>query len=280
MFEFNLTQIALCALDHVNDAGEPGGLPTDLYEVIGTTSDQFRDWFTRVCLYLVRTAGPVPAERTDETVVLGTEYGNTAALARLQREAATQGRRLSAQYFPNATSSSASAFVNMSIGATGRNMTLNAARLTPVLTLWQALVALDRGRSAGSRVLVGDVYSPEALLDAGLDTPDLACRSGLTHATFAAGREYRAEFDLHGGQEGAGVGDGQADGGSIELLRPGREAELQQPDQPYGRNTAFITADFLHLVRGLQPGEQARLSCRDRRRSATVTVTRQEESND
>ncbi|WNF29661.1 hypothetical protein RI138_24105 [Streptomyces sp. C11-1] len=274
MFEFNLNQVALCAPDGVTETGEPDGLPEDLYDVIGSTGDQFRDWFTRLCLYLVRTCGELPEGRTDETVVIGTEYGNTAALARLQRDAAAKGRLLSAQYFPNATSSSAAAFVNLTIGATGRNMTLNGGLLTPVTAMWQALSALDRDRSGISRLLVGDVYSPEGLQDAEHDTPGLACDSGVAHATLAKGRDFKAEFDFS-----APASDevGTPAGAHIRVTGVGGAAtEATAAATSYGRNGAFVTADFLRAAYALRPAESAVLTCLSPLgRRATVTVTRQ-----
>ncbi|MFX4294235.1 hypothetical protein [Streptomyces bohaiensis] len=259
MFEFSLRQVALRGQHPGEEPGELADPPADLTAVVGAVGDQFRDSFTRLCLYLARTHDEAPGQRTGDTVVIGTEYGNTAALAGLQRRADSD-RMLSAKVFPNATSSSASAFVNIGIGATGRNLTLNAGLLTPVFAIWQALLALTGDRSATSKVLVGDVYSPEALLDAGREPHGLTCRSGLTHATFTTGREFRAEFDFAADRDedaplGARVGSAR----------------------PTDRNGAFATAAFLRRLGELEEGEQAQLTCRgpNARRGALV-VTRQE----
>lgn len=276
MFSFSLGRVALCAPEHsAAQDDELAGLPQDLPEVVGTSGDQFRDSFTRLCLYLVLTTGEASGERSDDTVVIGTEYGNTAALARLQRDAAAKGRLLSAQYFPNATSSSASAFVNLRIGSTGRNMTVNAGPLTPVTVLWQALSALDRGRSGTSRVLIGDVYAPEAVLDAGLDTPDAPCTSGVVHAALLHGDDFTAAFafgadDTAPGTPLRAVRRAAADAGAA-----GEPAPDAEPAVFADRNGAFAAHHFMGVLRELRPAEQAVLECRaPDGRHATVTVTR------
>lgn len=231
--------------------------PTGLTDVIGTAGDQFRDDFTRLCLFLSLSGGAPagPGADGDVTVVIGTEYGNTAALARLQRDGAAKGRMLSAQVFPNATSSSAAAMVSIALGATGRTMTVNAGPLTPVLALWQALNPLRRGRSATARLLVGDVYAAEATADVAALDPAATCRSGMVHAVLTAGDEFTAAFDFT-------PGDARPDG-----------------REPGERNGAFATAAFLDDVRALAPGGSATLGLRgpDGRRAA-VTVTRRSSS--
>ncbi|OPG03926.1 hypothetical protein B1R27_26980 [Streptomyces sp. GKU 895] len=258
MFTFSLKHATLCAPEHGGQADHLTGLPPDLPEVIGTAGDQFRDWFTRLCLYLVLKSGP--SAHPDDTVVIGTEYGNSAALARLQREAAERGRMLSAQIFPNATSGSASAFANIGIGAKGRNMTLNAGRLTPVLALWQALTALATGRSEHSHVLVGDTYSAEALDDVRADGSAGLCRPGVAHALLTRGAAYTARFDF-------APADGAHDG-TARTSRAGDE----------DRNGAFAFAGFLTAVQALETGASTRLEFRDGARRAALTVTRATES--
>lgn len=268
LFEFTLGPVALCAPGPADGQDEHGGLPPDLPDVIGTAGDQFRDPFTRVCLYLALGAADAPEERTDDTVVIGTEYGNTAALARLQRAAEEKGKLLSAQYFPNATSSSASAFVNLRIGATGRNMTVNAGALTPVVAMWQALSALDQKRSTVSRLLVGDVYAPEAVQDATLESPDVPCRDGVAHALLHKGDELTAEFAF-----------GAVDEAYPDPVRAVCRVGVSdaEPVAFAERNSAFATGAFLDLVLSLQPAGRAVLECRaPDGRHATVTVTRQQ----
>ncbi|MDG9719678.1 hypothetical protein [Streptomyces sp. DH24] len=279
MFEFSLGPVTLCAPGPTNGTDDREGLPPDWHEVIGTAGDQFRDEFTRTCLYLVLGAADASgaradgATRTDDTVVIGTEYGNTAALARLQRHAAEKGKLLSAQYFPNATSSSASAFANLRVGATGRNMTINAGVLTPVVALWQALSALGSERSDVSRLLVGDVYAPEAVADARLDTPDVPCRDGVAHAYLHRGTGLTAEFAF-------GAADGPHPGPTRTVRRAAaRDADAGEaaPVAFAERNSAFATRAFLDLVHALEPAERAVLECHGPDgRHATVTVTRQQ----
>lgn len=291
MFEFTLGPVALCAPGPAAGQDEHEGLPPDLHEVIGTAGDRFRDAFTRICLYLVlgggeaeagaeapaertaeATAGPAEAPaRTDDTIVIGTEYGNTAALAGLQRAAAEKGRLLSAQYFPNATSSSASAFVNIRTGATGRSMTINAGTLTPVVALWQALSTLHQERSDVGRLLIGDVYAPEAVADAALDAPDATCRDGVTHAFVRKGAEFTAEFAF-------GAADEPHEGALRTVRRIGATDGTDATPVAFAeRNSAFATRAFLDLARSLAPAERAVLECHaPDGRHATVTVTRQQ----
>ncbi|ATL29577.1 hypothetical protein [Streptomyces formicae] len=286
MFEFTLGPVALCAPGPAAGQDEHEGLPPDLHEVIGTAGDKFRDAFTRICLYLVLGGGgEAPSEpertdeapaRTDDTIVIGTEYGNTAALAGLQRAAAEKGRLLSAQYFPNATSSSASAFVNIRTGATGRSMTINAGTLTPVVALWQALSTLHQERSDVGRLLIGDVYAPEAVADAALDAPDATCRDGVTHAFVRKGADLTAEFAF-------GAADEPHEGALRTVRRigatdtDGATATDTSPLAFEERNSAFATRAFLDLVHSLAPAERAVLECHaPDGRHATVTVTRQQ----
>lgn len=263
MFRFSLCHVELCAPHHgERPDGDLTNLPTDLSDVIGTAGDQFRDWFTRLCLYLVLRSTGAAQGQTGDTVVVGTEYGNSAALTRLQREAVRRGRLLSAQYFPHATTSSASAFVNLNIGATGRNMTLNAAQLTPVMALWQALSALSSCQSTTSHLLVGDVYSAEALLDAGRGSR----RSGVVYGKLLADGDLTAHFDF--ASQGYQHTDTALDGG--RSWRVGTAPSSEPPD----RNGAFAMADFLQTILTLGPAERAVLECAQpsgRRARATVT---------
>ncbi|MEZ0071329.1 hypothetical protein [Planotetraspora sp. GP83] len=276
MFQFNLSSVALLAMEDPDQPDvDPEKLPGDLWDVVGTGGDQFRDWFTRLCLYMVLSGGDPSRPRTHDTVVIGTEYGNTAAVAKLQRDAAEQGRRLSAQAFPQAHSSSASASVSLTLGATGRSVTLNAGQLTPVLSLWQVLSAFANGGSSTGHLLVGDVYSPETLLDARHDGGDLRCRSGVAHGVLTAGDELTARFEFTADEEST------ARPGGYAWLRDGDESPLGDAgDAPAERNGAFVTAEFLRLVRGLRPAQSAVLRClgTDGRRAA-VTVSRKDESD-
>lgn len=254
MFTFGLTSVAFWAADAAEPSdGRPSGMPPDLDDVVPSSGDQYRDWFTRMCLYMVLKDREGAADSHGDTVVIGTEYGNTEAMASLLREARTPGRVLSAQRFPNAITGSASAFVNMSIGATGRNMTLTAGRLTPVLAMWQCLRSLSSGQSARSHLLIGDVYSPEALTDATSDGTGSPCRSAMMHAVFASGRQFAADFDFSP---------------SSSDVDPGMFKPLE-------RNAAPATAQFLRVVQTLDAFGEALFECQGpSRRRASVTVVR------
>lgn len=274
VFEFCLDRVALCAVAPGESSdGAPVGVPEDFQQVVGSAGDRFRDWFTRLCLYLVlqneyeRGAG--------ETVIIGTEYGNFGAMVGLQRTAMSKGRLVSAQYFPNALTSSASAFVNLAIGATGRNMTLNAAQLTPVVTFWQMLATLGKGSPSTGHLLVGDVYAPEALADARREDAGLRCNSGVTHARLRTGDDYSASFDFR--KEAPVAVAPSPTGGRAWVVRTGADATeaTTQVAEHFGRNGAFITAGFFQMLRGLTPGGSAVLECRTPSgKCASVTVTK------
>ncbi len=274
MFEFSLDRVAMCAVDQGESPDDPpSGTPEDFHAVVGTAGDQFRDWFTRLCLYLVLQ--DEYERESGETVVIGTEYGNFGAMAGLQRTAAAKGRLMSAQYFPNALTSSASAFVNLAIGATGRNMTLNAAQLTPVVSLWQTLVALAKSETSTGRtghLLVGDVYSAEALGDARQQDDSLVCLSGVTHARLSSGDDYAASFEFW--HEDASPAEPFPAGGRAWVVAGpdgGRGAVKEHP----GRNGAYITVEFLRMVQDLAPGARAVVECRaPSGKRASVTVTK------
>ncbi|OON81416.1 hypothetical protein [Streptomyces tsukubensis] len=268
-FIFNLDRVDLLTLDISGDVSEsPASQPEDLYDVIGTQGDRYRDWFTRACLYLVGRSGDAPGEGGKEIVVVGTEYGNTAALLELQRAAATQGRRLSAQYFPGATSSSAAAFLSMKIGATGGNYTVNAGLLTPLTALWQALCGLRYPESSGSRLLVGDIYCAESVEDVMKETPELACESGLMHTCLTPGSEFEAqvEFDAPHDEEL---------GSEVLIPRTYLHGPAGKAVDHYGRNGAFALSDLLRTAHRLEIGENVRMECRTLRGPCgKVTITR------
>ncbi|MEY9857130.1 hypothetical protein ABH935_002738 [Catenulispora sp. GAS73] len=258
---FRLDQVRIYAADHRD--GERSLPPDeDLESVIGSAGDRFRDSFTRLCLYAARSSD-AHAERSCDTVIVGTEYGNAEALARLQRDAPLLGRRLSPQAFPQAISGAAAASVAMATGATGANLTLGGNLLTPVLAFWQAHATLDRSPDSTCRLLVGDMYSEEARADALRHRSDLACRSGIAHAVLAAGEEFSAVFDFSPATpadspdhrvHGAGAADGA---------------------EPAERNGAFALGRFLRQLQQLPVGETAVLECRKSpTQRAAVRVTR------
>nr|BFE64722.1 hypothetical protein GCM10020063_092480 [Dactylosporangium thailandense] len=254
MFQFSFGEVDLVALDIPGDSSEPSAPPGDLYDVIGSEGDRYRDWFTRTCLYVVGKSLDPSESTANQIVVIGTEYGNTPALLGLQRAAQSQGRRLSPQYFPGATSSSAAAFLSMRIGATGGNYTINAGILTPIMAFWQALCGLGYPQSAGSRLLVGDVYCVEAREDAAKEAPELACESGLVHTCLTAGSEFEARFEF-------AEPPGEDEAGGSRLPRTSLRGPVAAPRDDYGRNGAFALTDLFRTARRMEIGEVVSMEC-------------------
>lgn len=258
---FSVDQVHLYAADH-RDGEQPLPAAEDLERVIGKAGDRFRDSFTRMCLFSTRSSD-AQAERSCDTVIVGTEYGNAEALARLQRDALELGRRLSPQAFPQAISGAAAASVAMATGATGANLTLGANLLTPVLALWQAHATVDRSPEARCRLLVGDLYSAEARTDALRHEPGLDCRSGIAHAVLSRGDEFSAVFDFGPATAAAPAGH------HVHNAHTAYDAE------PTERNGAFALGRFLRRVLDLPVGGTAVLECqRSPSQRATVRVTR------
>lgn len=254
--------------------------PDRFVEVIGERGDQFRDTFTRVCLYLANLSAPVDGA-DPRTVVVGTTYGNAEAMATLCRLGEKLGRRLSAQYFTNALTSSASAFVNMSLGATGRNMTVSGGQLTPVIALWHLLSALDAAEPTTASLLLCYVYSEEARADVRRAAPGSATRSGVVRAVVTTGDDFSARFDFAPAAS-AGNGENLADAeeipvGGLVTVRdrhPDSDAEIVCASND--ANGAFAAERFLQRVFDLEGHEEVTLTCAtpDGRR-AVVTVVRQ-----
>ncbi|WP_405825417.1 hypothetical protein OG241_48490 [Streptomyces sp. NBC_01390] len=268
MFKFNFGEVDLVSLDVPGDSSEPSSPPEDLYDVIETGGDRYRDWFTRMCLYAVGRSFDAAQDAANQVIVVGTEYGNTPALLGLQRAAESQGRRMSSQYFPSATSSSAAAFLSMRIGATGGNYTINAGLLTPIMAFWQALCGLGYPESSGSRLLVGDIYCPESRADAGKETPDLACEPGLVHTCLTAGSEFEAGFEFNAPDEADEIGEPPIS--RIYLRGP-----IGATCARYGRNSAFALADLLRASRRMEIGESVSMECLSfRGPRGKVTITR------
>lgn len=243
---FTVDQVQIYAADN-RDTEQPLPDVEDIAARIGAAGDRFRDSFTRMCLYATRTSD-AEAERSCDTVIVGTEYGNAEALARLQRDALALGRRLSPQAFPQAISGAAAASVAMATGATGANLTLGANLLTPAIAFWQAHASVDRSPDSTCRLLVGDMYTAESRADAMRYHPALDCRSGMAHAVLARGDEFSATFDF----------------------RPATAATA-----PAERNGAFALGRFLQRIVELPVGETAVLECqKSPSQQATVRVTR------
>jgi hypothetical protein len=257
---FGVDRVRIFAADH-RDGEQPLPEDQDLQSVIGTAGDRFRDSFTRLCLYATR-GSDAHAERSCDTVIVGTEYGNAEALARLQRDAPRLGRRLSPQAFPQAISGAAAASVAMATGATGANLTLGGNLLTPVMAFWQAYATLGRSPDSTCRLLVGDMYSAEARADALRYESGLDCRSGIAHAVLAAGEEFSAVFDFRPATAATSPG---------HRVHSAHTADAAAPTE---RNGAFALGRFLRRILDLPVGDTAVLECRkSSAQSATVRVT-------
>ncbi|MEV8371271.1 hypothetical protein AB0P21_00940 [Kribbella sp. NPDC056861] len=265
---FGIDQVRVYAADP-RYGEQPLPEADDLVKLIGTAGDRFRDAFTRMCLYATRSSD-ADTERSCDTVIVGTEYGNAEALARLQRDALALGRRLSPQAFPQAISGAAAASVAMATGATGANMTLGANLLTPVLAFWQAHATVDRSPAAVCRLLVGDLYSDEARTDASRHEPTLDCRSGMAHAVLTRGDEFSAVFDFTPATAETSPGHRILD----EANEAGEASKADEPETTE-RNGAFALGRFLQRVIDLPVGASAVLECsKSPSQRATVRVTR------
>jgi len=227
---------------------------------------QFRDQFTTACLVVLQLPLNRESAPNDDTLVIGTEYGNAEAIGRLQREAGPQGRLLSAQYFPHATSSSAAAFGSIAIGATGRNVTINAGHTTPVVAAWQAMLALARGRSSTSHLLVGDVYTPEAEEDAAARSGSGTSTSALFRVSLRKASTFTAHYRFPPAVKGTDLF------GSRVVLPDG--ATVTDDSE---RNPAIGARRFWHSVANLALGEQSEIALFERSgRAASLLVTRNE----
>ncbi|MET9301295.1 hypothetical protein ABZX66_18435 [Micromonospora aurantiaca] len=239
-------------------------LPEDYEAVVSARGDKFRDDFTRRCLYLGNKHA-MPAEPGRTTVVVGTEYGNLAAMLRLQRLAAAGERRISAQQFPHATTSSASVFLNIERGFTGGNATLNAGALTPVVALLQGALHVNAYTDAASAVLAGDTYCAEALDDVRKTAADhQVVTPGVLWAGLRTGDDYEAVFSFGA----TATATGFPESGPIFRDRD----ENGRPDAEWNR--AFLAYDFLTALKELPVGASAVLQLSHDERSATVRVTR------
>jgi hypothetical protein len=256
---FGVDQVRIYAADP-RYGEQPLPEADDLVKLIGTAGDRFRDSFTRMCLYATRSSD-ADTGRSCDTVIVGTEYGNAEALARLQRDALALGRRLSPQAFPQAISGAAAASVAMATGATGANLTLGANLLTPVLAFWQAHATVDRSPASSCRLLVGDMYSDEARTDALRHEPTLGCRSGMAHAVLTRGDEFSAVFDFSPATT-------ETPPGHRVLGAAGGPEETE-------RNGTFALGRFLQRIIDLPVGDAAVLECsKSPSQRATVQVTR------
>lgn len=231
--------------------------------------EQFRDRFTTACLTVLQGIHDERNLRTHDSLVIGTEYGNAEAIGRLQREAGPQGRLLSAQYFPHATSSSAAAFGSIATGATGRNVTVSSGRTTPIVAAWQAMLALKRGRSQRSHLLVGDVYTPEAMRDLVSRRGGVTANSALFRVSLEQGTEFEAKFDF----------------GSKTSPKPEGGSRVDLPDGSVVRdegepNPAIAARLFWQSAIRMTPSESVSISFFEREgRFASLAVTRNDDGS-
>lgn len=229
-------------------------LPEDFETVVSQKGDQFRDAFTRACLYLANKHR-IAAAPALTTVVVGTEYGNLDAMLRLQRQAHAGARRISAQQFPHSTTSSASVFLNLEQGITGGNVTLNAGGLTPLVALLQALLHVTAYPDAAGCVLVGDTYCDEALDDVRKNhRQDRPISPGVLWAGVRSGDQFEAEFTF----------------GATETPDPGQVFDDADGDL----NRAILTHSFLRAAAGLGQGQRVVLRLRQDDHLAQVAITR------
>ncbi|MFC0430267.1 hypothetical protein [Kutzneria buriramensis] len=224
-----------------------GGIPADFAEVVLSKGDRFRDDFTRVCLYLARNNITGGTDGARATVVVGTEYGNLDAMLRLQRAALAGERRISAQQFPYATTSSAAVYVNIEHGVTGGNITLNAGPLTPVVALLQGALHVNADDDAVAYVLVGDTYCSEALDDVRKKAGDRTVTPGVLWTELRSGADYEAVFEF------------------TPALGPAAADEW---------NGALTAHRFLAAAGALERGDTETLALSSGERAASVTVRR------
>ncbi|WP_128575555.1 hypothetical protein [Photorhabdus temperata] len=165
MLTFNVENLAIYPNVFRHEREEEFHLPSDISEFVSNKGDRFRDDFSRICTYLANKLIAEERNVENESVIVGTEYGNLDAMLRFQRQVRNNDKMVSAQQFPYATTSSASIFINMDKKVTGGNCTLNAGSKTPVMVLIQALLNLYNRSSGISHLFFGDVYCAEALDD-------------------------------------------------------------------------------------------------------------------
>ncbi|WP_445493651.1 hypothetical protein [Photorhabdus sp. SF281] len=195
MLTFNVENLAIYPNIFQNEREEKFYLPSDISEFVSNKGDRFRDDFSRICTYLANKFIAEDRNVENESVIVGTEYGNLDAMLRFQRQVRNNDKTVSAQQFPYATTSSASTFINIDKKVTGGNCTLNAGSKTPVMGFIQALLNLYN-RSAGiSHLFFGDVYCAEALDDIRKKTSNQkSISSGVMGVGLSSGKQFTADF--------------------------------------------------------------------------------------
>ena len=257
--------------------------PEDFNEWVDTKGDRFRDTFSRICFYLAeRYMSPVDITR-DETVIVGTEYGNLEAMLRFQRQARVDHKSLSAQQFPYATTSSASTFVNITRHISGGNATLNSGALTPALALLHGLLHVQSHKRARSHLFIGDTYCDEALEDVRKRTPSAQISSGICYLALTEGHQFSAyvRFEQSAQQALSGIAcDARfyLDSGSHAQL--GLQCSSDDSHTGGGaneHNRAFVFGAFLEGVLALKPGQCAALVLADLNAASCLVVSRHHE---
>ncbi|MFJ4246912.1 hypothetical protein [Pseudomonas sp. NPDC089741] len=258
-------------------------LPDDFNEWVDAKGDRFRDTFSRICFYLAeRYVSPVDNSR-EETVIVGTEYGNLQAMLRFQRQAKADHKALSAQQFPYATTSSASTFINISRHIGGGNATLNAGAQTPALALLHALLHVHSHPRARSHVFVGDTYCDEARDDIRKQAPAARSSSGICYLALTEGRQFSARVSFESTAERALKSiatDARVylDSGSRAQLA----AQCPPDDNDQGfaadeHNRAFVFAAFLQGALALKPGQRTALLLADADSASSIEIARHHE---
>ncbi|PQQ22851.1 hypothetical protein [Photorhabdus hindustanensis] len=195
MLTFNVENLAIYPKIFRSERKGEFSLPADISEFVSNKGDRFRDDFSRVCTYLANQFIAEDRHAENESVIVGTEYGNLEAMLRFQRQVMNNDKTVSAQQFPYATTSSASTFINIDKKVTGGNCTLNAGSKTPVMVFMQALLNLHNRSTGASYLFFGDVYCTEALDDIRKKISNQkSISSGVMCATLLSGKQFTADF--------------------------------------------------------------------------------------
>ncbi|PQQ35989.1 hypothetical protein C6H65_23400 [Photorhabdus luminescens] len=195
MLTFNVENLAIYPNIFRNEREGEFSLPADISEFVSNKGDRFRDDFSRVCTYLANQFIAEDRHAENESVIVGTEYGNLEAMLRFQRQVMNNDKTVSAQQFPYATTSSASTFINIDKKVTGGNCTLNAGSKTPVMVFMQALLNLHNRAAGASYLFCGNVYCTEALDDIRKKISNQkSISSGVMCATLLSGKQFTADF--------------------------------------------------------------------------------------
>lgn len=212
-----------CTLSEVCEVTLGAGLtPADLMDVVPQMGDRYRDDFTRAVLYLANRYGG--ETREEDCVVLASRYGNLESMVGLSRLAIGKAKRISAQIFPNATTSSAATYANIERGASGANVTLNAGDANPITALFLACSDPGAGRQ---HVFVGDAASETAREDLSKRYRDEEVPRATHVAYVGLGPGTRDELQFSFGEDASRVLE-PLDPATTEVCRPGDPAHLDQ----------------------------------------------------